>query len=245
VAAWVLLLIAVGLVVWPQTGVSLAKIFSNQMEERARRVVADVLDVVGSPVVIDAVEVEDRSFGIAATYSWSTRTITVSPFVDSYDEDEFLMLVCHEVVHAMFHQMDWSSIEGSANWRSFLLSEETAAEVLGAHLAGRVRSRRGGHGQGLTERLVRQHRVLCDTQSPHGMYQQFARARDEFGLHAVNEEWEYVIFTHVGSVETVDDMDRICRENPDPWEAVRVIGGRYLFTNHEVVTAAKETGGSR
>jgi hypothetical protein len=238
-AAWLVLLVFLGFVVWPKAGVSFGRLFSNQLEERTRRTVAEVLDVVGSGLVITSVEVAERAPEIAATYSFQTRTITVSPLVDDYDEDEFLHLVGHEVVHAMFHQMDWSGIPGSANWRSFGLAHETAAEVLGAHLAGMVRSRNGGHGQGLTRRLVRRHRTLCDTQSPHGVYQQFARARDEFGLNAVDEEWEYVVFTHVGSVDMVDDMDRICRESADPWDAVRAIGEKYLFTDREAVQAAK------
>jgi hypothetical protein len=239
------LFISVGLMLWPHASEQLGGVFGDPMEGRARRTVDDVLEVVGSRVVIAAVEVEERGPGIAATYSFQTRTITVSPSVGPYDEDEFLWLVCHEVVHAMFHQMDWSSIEGSANWRSFLLPHETAAEVLGAHLAGLVRSRRGGNGQHLTDRLVRRHRNLCDTQSPHGFYQQFARARDKHGLHAVDEGWEYLVFTHVGSIDMVDEMDRICRENSNLWDAVWVIGEKYLFTDHEAVMAAKGSSAGR
>jgi hypothetical protein len=241
----VLSLSAVALLVWPHSGVSFTRLFSNRMEWRARRAVAEVLDVVGSGLEINAVEVAERGPGIAATYSFATRTITVSPLVGDYDEDEFLHLVGHEVVHAMFHQMDWSGIQGTANWRSFGLAHETAAEVLGAHLAGRVRGRHGGHGQGLTRRLVRGHRTLCDTQSPNGFYQQFARARDEHGLNAVDEEWEYLVFTHVGSTDMVDDMDRICRESASPWQAVRAIGEKYLFADREVVRAAKGSAGGR
>jgi hypothetical protein len=243
-AAWVALLISVGLAVWPQTGVSLRALFTNETEEEAKRTVASVLDVVGPPVEIGAVEVDERRPGVAATYFWPTRTITISPDIFSYyTEEEFLWLVSHEVVHAMFHQMNWGETRGSANWRSFRLPGETAAEVLGAHIAGLVHGRHGGNGRHLTDRLVRRHRNLCDTQSPHGFYQRFARARDEFGLHAVDEDWEYVVFTHTSSTDMVDDMDRICRKNPDPWEAVRVIGEEYLFTGQEQKQAAKEAHG--
>jgi hypothetical protein len=37
----------------------------------------------------------------------------------------------------------------------------------------------------------------------------------------------------------VDDMVRICRQDSDPWNAVRLIGEKYLFTDQEAVTAAK------
>jgi len=245
-AVCTLFMICVGLLVWPETGVSVGQFFSNQPEEQARRAVADVLDVIGPEVVIDAVEIDERDPGVAATFFWPTRTITISPDIFSYySDEEFLWLVSHEVVHAMFFQMDWGEIQGSANWRSFLLPHETAAEVLGAHIAGRAYSRRGGNGRHLTERFVRRHRNLCDTQSPHGFYQRFARARDRSGVHAVDEEWEYLVFTHVSSIDMVDEMDRICRESPDPWHAVRVIGEKYLFTDHEVVTAAKESSADR
>lgn len=246
VAACVLLFVSVGLVVWIQTGVSLGEIFSNSLEVQARQTVADVLNVVGPPAVIDAVEVDERRPGIAATYFWPTRTITISPDIFSYyTEEQFLFLVSHEVVHAMFHQVDWGEIRGSANWRSFRLPGETAAEVLGAHIAGSVLSRRGGDGQELTDRLISEHRELCDPRSPRSFYQWFDRARAKFGVYAVDEDWEYIVFTHVSSPEMVDDMDRICRKNPDPWNAVRVIGERYLFTNHEVVTAAKGSSAGR
>ena len=244
-AVWVLLFVAVGLLVWPHTGVSLGQIFSNQMEGRARQTVVDVLDVVGPRVAIDVVEVQDRGPGIAATYHWPTRTITISPLIEDYDDDEFLWLVCHEVVHAMFMQMEWGETEGSANWRSFLLPGETAAEVLGAHLAGQVRSRQGAKGRHLTERFIRRHRNLCDPLSPWSYYQQVERARNESGLLAVDEEWEYLVFTHMSSPEMVDEMDQICRKSPDPWHAVRVIGERYLFTDLQPMTTAKEAGGGR
>jgi len=238
-SAWLLVFAFVGLALWPQAGVSLGDVFADEMEDRAQRTAASVLDIIGRRVVIDAVKVGERGPEIAATYRPKTRTITISPIVSSYSEEEFLALVSHEMVHAMFHQMDWGSTQGSANWRSFLLPGETAAEVLGAHIAGMVRSRHGGDGRYLTDLLIRRHRNLCDTQSPASFYQQFARARDKFGLNAVDDEWEYVVFTHVGSVKTVDDMDRICRENPDPWEAVREIGQKYLFTDRVVEQAAK------
>jgi hypothetical protein len=244
-ATWLLSFVFLGTVLWLEAGVSFGQLFSNQLEARARRTVAEVLDVVGPGLVITAVEVEERAPEIAATYSFQTQTITVSPLVDGYDEDEFLWLVCHEVVHAMFHQMDWSGTPGSANWRLFLLAHETAAEVLGAHLAGTVRSRRGGDGGHLTERFVRRHRNLCDTQSPHGFYQQFARAREKYGANAVDEELEYVVFTHVGSTEMVDAIDRICRESSDPWKAVRAIGEKYLFADRDQGQAANVTSWGR
>ena len=119
-ATWFVLFVFLATVLWLQAGVSLGRLFSNRLEDRARRAVAEVLDVVGPGVVITAVEVEERAPEIAATYSYQTRTITVSPSVDAYDDDELLALMAHEVVHAMFHQTNWSGARGSANWRTRL-----------------------------------------------------------------------------------------------------------------------------
>jgi hypothetical protein len=206
---------------------------ANRFEERAIRTVESVLNVVGPEVVIDAVVFAERRPGIAATYSWKTRTITIGPVVETYGDDSLLALVCHEVVHAMFDQKDWPSYYGSPNWETYLLAEETAADVLGAHIAGRVRTRGGGDGRGLKDRLVNFSRLLSDTESPLGVYQTFARARADHGEDAVDPDWEYEIFVHVSSTKMVDDMDRICRDNPNPWEAALVIAEKYLQPDME------------
>jgi hypothetical protein len=49
-------------------------------------------------------------------------------------------------------------------------------------------------------------------------------------LNAVDKDWEYLVLTHVSSVQMVDQMDQLCKENPDPWDAVRAIGEAYLLT---------------
>jgi len=227
-AAWLFLFVCVLVALNPEGPTLLQGFFSNRLEERAHRTVDSVLNVVGPEVVIDAVVFAERRPGIAATYSWSTRTITIGPAVENYDEDDLLALVSHEVVHAMFDQKDWPTYYGSPSWETYLLAEETACEILGAHIAGLVRKHRGGDGRSLKNRLVNFTRLLSDTQSPVGIYQTFARARADHGEDAVDSDWEYEVFVHVSSTEMVDDMDRICRENPDPWEAARIIAEEYL-----------------
>jgi hypothetical protein len=244
-AAWAGLFVIVGLVAWIKAGVPIGQLFVDANEVRARQTVASVLNTIKPRVRIDNVEVLETGPGIAAMYYWPTRTITIDPGVLEYStEEEFLALVSHEVVHAMFFEMDWGDAGESANWRSFIVPHETAAEVLGAHIAGMVWIRMGNNGRSLTNRLIHYHRELCDTSSPKSYYQQFARQRAEFGLHAVNEEWEWMVFEHVTSTDMVDDINRICEENPDPWDAVRAIGEKYLLTEKiELQTAEVSSGG--
>lgn len=245
-AAWIGLFVIVGLVAWTKAGVTIGQLFVDPNEEWARQTVTSVLNTIKPRVVIDNVEVLESGPGIAATYYWPTRTITIDPGVlHYYTEEEFLALVSHEVVHAMFHQVDWGDTTGRADWYTFIVAHETAAEVVGAHIAGLVWTRQGNNGRSLTNRLIHYHRELCDTSSPKSFYQQFARARDEYGLHAVDEEWEYLVFTHVTSTEMVDDIDRICRKNPDPWDAVRVIGEKYLLTGKTEMRTAEVSSGEQ
>jgi hypothetical protein len=139
----------------------------------------------------------------------------------------------HEVVHAMFDQGRLRLYERAPDPSSFVLSEEVAADVLGAHISGLVRARAGEDGVALTGRLVREHRDRSDPRMPRSFYQTFDRARASFGLNAVDPRFEYSVFLHYGSPERVDEMDRICRENPDPWEAAREISRRYLTWERE------------
>jgi hypothetical protein len=230
---WGLLFVGVVAGLNSQALVRIQDRLANRFEGRALRTVDSVLEVVGPEVVIDSVEFEKRRTGIAATYYWKTRTITISPLVKRYDEDDLLALVCHEVVHAMFDQKDWPSYYGLPGWETYLLAEETAADVLGAHIAGHVRARGGGDGRGLTDRLVSFSRLLADTESPLGLYQTIARTRADLGDNAIDPDLEYEAFVHISSTEMVNDMDRICRENPEPWQAARIIAEKYLQPDRE------------
>jgi hypothetical protein len=235
VAAWVLLFAVVGLGLAPSGVRHLAASFQGPavFEARVRSNVDAVLSAVGPPIGISRVEVIDLPRYVAARYTYDWNRISVNPRLDRYSDDDLLHVMSHEVVHAMFDQGRLRLYEGAPDPSYFVLCEEVAADVLGAHIAGSVRTRAGGDGDGLTVRLVREHREQSDPTMPRSFYQTFGRARASFGPNAVDPRFEYGIFLLYGSPERVDEMDRICRENPDPWTAAREISRRYLTWERE------------
>ena len=48
------------------------------------------------------------------------------------------------------------------------------------------------------------------------------------GVDKIDQDYAYSVAIHFGPVELVDAIDKICRENPDPWEAAHVVAERYL-----------------
>lgn len=241
-AAWCVLFAALGMT-WGSRGLqSWAPSVVGSLQRgavfkaRVRSTVDAVLDAVGPRVRINRLEVVDLRRHVAAEYSNGRYRISVSPRLDRYTDDELLRVMSHEVVHAMFDQGRLRSYDRAPNPSCFVLSEEVAADVLGAYIAGSVRARSGGDGAGLTCRLVQEHREKSDPTMPRSFYQRFGRARASFGPDAVNPRFEYSIFLHYGSPERVDEMDRICRENPEPWAAAREISRRYLTWEREEET---------
>lgn len=238
VAAWVLLFAVVGLGLAPSGVRHLAASFQGPavFEARVRSNVDAVLGAVGPPIGISRVEVVDLPRYVAASYGNGRARIWVNPRLDRYSDDDLLHVMAHEVVHAMFDQGRLRLYEGAPDPSYFVLCEEVAANVLGAHIAGSVRTRAGGDGDDLAVRLVQEHREQSDPTMPRSFYQTFGRARASFGPNAVDPRFEYGIFLHYGSPERVDEMDRICRENPDPWTAARAISRRYLTWEQEEET---------
>lgn len=235
VAAWALLFAVLGLSLGSSGVQRLAASLQGPavFEARVRSNVDAVLGAVGPPIGISRVEVIDLPRHVAARYTYDWNRISVSPRLDRYSDDDLLHVMSHEVVHAMFDQGRLRLYEGAPDPSHFVLSEEVAADVLGAYIAGSVRARSGGDGAGLTCRLVQEHREQSDPTMPRSFYQRFGRARASFGSNAVDPRFEYSVFLHYGSPERVDEMDRICRENPGPWDAAREISRRYLTWERE------------
>ena len=235
IAAWALLFAVLGLSLGSSGVRHLAESFQRPavFEARVRSNMDAVLGAVGPPVRIDRLEVTDLPRYVAAQYGYGRARIGVSRTLDRYSDDDLLHVMSHEVVHAMFDQGRLRLYERAPDPSSFVLSEEVAADVLGAHISGLVRARAGEDGVALTDRLVREHRERSDPRMPRSFYQTFGRARASFGPNAVDPRFEYGIFLHYGSPERVDEVDRICRENPDPWDAAREISRRYLTWERE------------
>jgi len=197
---------------------------------RALSTLEDVLAVIGDDVSISTLEVQSMREGVLGSYLRSTRTVTITDRLTFADND-LLEIMAHEVVHAMFDQKDWHSYYGLRNQASYVLKEETAAYVLGAHIAGLAKTRRRGDGAALAEKLVSDYRSACDPMNPHSVHRWVSETHNtEASLSA---DRQMSISVHFGSPKLVDEIDQICRNNPDPWDAALVIAETYLMPDRE------------
>ena len=189
-----------------------------------------VLRVIGHGVTIREIGVRSLEPKVAACYWNGHRRIDISSEI-CFSKDELLGTVTHECVHAVFDQARLRHYRPSLGWAYCKLIEETAAYVVGAHIAGAVRTREGGDGRSLTEKLVADYRRSCDPTDPESMHQKVAAS------HGTDDECppdvELSISYHFGSPELVDEIDAVCRKNPDPWDAAREIAATYLWLDGE------------
>jgi hypothetical protein len=194
------------------------------LRARGAEAVAKTLATIGHGIQIHTVEAKPLGDGISAHYRSREKAIAFDSKT-SFSETELLNAAGHECVHAIFHQAElWP---GSAERRQYGLLNESAAYVLGAHIAGRVWSRRGFDGEALTDRLVNDYREACDPSLPTSVHWMIAASYGPDGRSWLTTEEELSWSGHFGSPATVDEMDRICRLNYDPLDAARAIAERY------------------
>lgn len=230
-ALWIYVFVCVGLAarVWtgPPQGPDYHPTEQDlRVEWMAKVAVERALDLIGHGVRVDDVRVWPLEHFVLAQYIRHSNSIEFAAGV-LVSAEEVELAAAHEAVHALFHQADLNPYADSPVWDTRLLVEETAAEVLSAHIVGHIRARRGIDGEPLTRRCVGEYRLHC-TWSPGG--------RRRFVWLSTIHNWPsrpapdsaVSIAVHFGSPERVDAMDRICRENPDPWVAAHVIAERYI-----------------
>ena len=207
-----------------------------RLAARAAMDVADILDVIGHGVSIREIEapyVRDRW---SASYRLKERKIRVDSSLH-FTDDQLLVIMGHECVHALFHQLDLLDELTEEKFRHQYAIQETAATVLGAHLAGKVRSRRGGDGRALIEKCLCEEKAAC---SDYSDTRAIDRRRPFAAYLRHDGPWVTKAFRTAGffgGEGLVDAMDEICRENPDPVVAARIIAER--FHNVDAETAKK------
>ena len=202
------------------------------LRDRTEDAVHKVLRVIEHGVTIREIGVRRLEPRVLACYWNGYHQIDISSEI-CFSKDELLSTVSHECVHAIFDQAHLERGCPRAKWPARQLIEETTAYVLGAHIAGIVRTREGGNGRALTEKLLSEYRSSCDPMDPESMHQKVA------AKHGTDDEYppdlEMSISIHFGSPELVDRIDAICRANPDPWEAARAVAEIY-FMSEEAAT---------
>jgi len=212
------------------------------LQDRVEDAVKQVLRVIGHGVWIAEIEARLLDPWVRASYTGGIRRIRFDS--DSvFSKDEMLHITAHECVHAIFDQ---ARLEGGCppgRWASRQLIEETTASVLGAHIAGMARTREGGDGRALTKKLISEYRDACDWSSPTGVYRGVWDHQAAFGQHAVSPRVEHSISIHFGSPALVDEIDKICREYPGPWEAAHAVAREYSMAPHgEEPSASMQSG---
>ena len=226
VAAWVAIVV---LPLVSQYGSERAaeKVRTDRVLARATRDVRDVLDLIGHGVAVDEVALDSSDEMFTAGYSRSDRRIAVNPG-HGWEDGDLLFAMAHECVHALFHQV--GVLPDGPETRDHVLVEETAAYVLGAHLAGEVITRRGGDGEAFAAKEISDYRARCDQESPENAMRAYLRDVEQRFRGGFDPAVWYQIATHYGSGELVDGVSAVYRRHDDPWDAVQEIADTYQLS---------------
>lgn len=223
VVLWVAV-VALPLLQQYRTERSRLEVRDEQVLTRATRDVRAVLDLIGHGVTVEDVVLQSGDALFTAGYSREGRRIAVNPDHD-WEDDDLLLGMAHECVHALFHQL--GVLPERLPSRNHLLVEETAAYVLGAHLAGEVMTQRGGDGQDFAERQIREYRADCDQDSPDSAKRRYLQEVQQRLRGRFDPEIWYQIAVHYGSGELVDGVNAVYRKHDDPWPAAHEIADTY------------------
>jgi hypothetical protein len=177
--------------------------------------VDDVLSEIGGGIAIDKVRVAPLVNAVAC-YS-SFRVVTFSSKVH-WSPQRSLPVAGHECVHAIFDQSGLRSWTGDP---ASSMVEEMAAEVLGATLAGRVLTRRGGDGAALTKSVIAQFRSQCSNEDwdATGSHLQWLARDADPAIRASS-------IIHFGSKWMVDEMESLAKTR-DAEAAAAAIAARF------------------
>ncbi|PWB73269.1 MAG: hypothetical protein C3F15_10030 [Holophagae bacterium] len=236
-----------GLAAWGVTGAGLAAfivagwvprlwevdvdaIALDQLLYRVRSAVDDARRVLGYDVMLAAAEIErlDHPTSIAR-YDGAERRVVFNADCE-FSGDELLDTAGHECVHALFDQASLRLQSGEYDFWTCVLVEETAAYVIGADVAGRVRAGRGGDGAALRDALLQRYRRACDASDRDSIHQFIWRRMAKFGEDAIDPERELGISIHFPSASLVDEVAAICSSSHDPHAAASAIAGRFWPT---------------
>lgn len=199
---------------------------SRWVQINAEMAVQDCLSVIGHGVTVDAVMVEVQKDWIGATYSGYTNTIAFN-WKSNLDETGYLAVAGHECVHAIFDQAGLVP-RHSIHREYYSLIEETAAQVLGARIAGQVWSRRGNDGDAWARQLIRWHRDACDPTVEWSMPRTIAANHGPGKHNPIDYRHKSSLIIHFSAPELVDKIDRVSQNSPGPWEAAHTIFREFM-----------------
>jgi len=187
------------------------------------RAVNEALLVVGHGLNVNQVLVTEG--GPVAAYVPLANTILVRVSMDAADSD-LTWIAAHECVHALF---TFAGLDRYAYLDPdyALRIEETTAYVLGSYIAEEVENRRCGNGARVRTNHLEWYRAQCDPKNPTSRHREARRMRDTIHIDNYPEERVKSLEVHFWSPWLVDEIDEICRANPDPWDAAHAVAKRY------------------
>ena len=227
-------------IVWSEKVLTCFKIaepvqWDMRLTARATMDIKDLLAVVGHGVTVSSVESREYEREFAAAYRVADRRVKVESG-NEFGEETLLFVMGHECAHAMFLQGGF--LEHNPDMASYQhLVHEVAADVLGAHLAGRVVSRRGEDGAALTRNLIEETQIVGRRYpiSPSSINKNISTEWDgNVRTYVGNGYW---LDPNCGAEKLIDAVDQICREHEDLWEAARAIASE--LHNVDMKTAKK------
>jgi hypothetical protein len=198
---------------------------------RAAMDIKDLLDVIGHGVTIASVDAGNFESDAAAFYYIPERRVFVNSKNDLSD-DTLLMLIGHEVAHAVFLQGGFFDEDPDIEAYQDAV-HEVAADVLGAHLAGRVVSVRGGDGLAMTINLVEETRIMSRwfPRDPAALKGRIVTGWDGHVRTYVGNG--YFLDPNCGAELLIDSANRICSDHDDLWEAARQIANELHNVDQE------------
>lgn len=190
-----------------------------ELRRSARGAVRSVLSEIGNGLTVRSVEV--MKLDDSAYYHTREDKVIFSSRV-AWNEDTLLGAAGHEATHVLWARLRPRK-ELDVGYENLI--NEMTAYVLGAHLAGRVRTREGGNGDALRARLIDDYRLACDDSHPKS------------ARNLAAGKWVFMrgdladpdFYQHWGSVQMVDEIDAICSRHPrNAVTAAQAIADRYL-----------------
>ena len=159
---WCLLISITGALIWSEKVLNDFEIeepfdWDMRLAARATMDIKDLLAVIGHGVTVSSVTSREYDNGYVAAYFWDRRVAVDARY--EFAEETLLFVMGHECAHAMFRQGGFL-IENASIERYQHHVHEVAADVLGAHLAGRVVARRRGNGLAFTDNLLEETRIV-------------------------------------------------------------------------------------
>ncbi|NOZ94116.1 MAG: hypothetical protein GXP47_05150 [Acidobacteria bacterium] len=193
------------------------------IRRRAERDVHDLLAIVGHGIRVSSVRVVPLPPYVGGSYETEVQVVSFNSTV-GWPEPELLYVAGHECVHALFYQ---AGLSRYGNGIESQVLEESTAVVLGAHLAGRVYSRRGHDGAWLTKEIVTSFRSMCSRDNPSSPGARIMREFLQGRFREVDPGEVEMVVSHFGNEHLVTALDTICRQHRDPWDAAHEVFRRF------------------